>query len=225
MMIYSPYKVRSTLYCIKFNKSNHIINTVAGFVPVAAGVGGEGEILLGDGGRKLVLVLVDGMRDDTARERLGFIEGLVDQGRGLRAHAQSVLPSLSRPCYEAICTGTQPVENGVTSNDTVRLSTQTSIFDVLLARLLPGWLREGYDVVVTADHGMDEFGLHGGPDDGVRRVPLYLFSSLLAKGGAEIGQTIAQTSLAALFCRLLGVSPADTMQPLPVDIERDWFSR
>ncbi len=280
---------------------------------------------MGQGGRRLIVVLVDGMRDDTARERLGFVEGLVSQGGGLRARVQGILPSLSRPCYEAICTGTQPIKNGVVSNDTVRQSTQTSIFDVfhdhrltsavvgyhwlselycrapfdyvldrectdpdgrishgrfyfedsypdshvfaeaealriryrpdfllihpmgvddaghhfgagskqyagqvlridmLLARLLPGWLQEGCDVVVTADHGMDEFGLHGGSDDGVRRVPLYLFSALLKKGGLDAGRVLEQTSLAALFCRLLGVPPAITMESMPSDIEQDWF--
>ena len=288
---------------------------------------GEEGIPLSEGGRKLIVVLVDGMRDDTARERLGFVEGLVNQGRGLRARAQSILPSLSRPCYEAICTGTQPVVNGVVSNDTVRLSTQTSIFDVLrnhglvsavagyhwlselycrapfdyvfdrertepdgripfgrfyfedsypdahvfadaealrvrnrpdlllihpmgvddaghhfgaaskqyasqvlridmiLARLLPGWLNEGCDVIVTADHGMDEFGLHGGPDDGVRTVPLYFFSTLLAKVGIYTEHTLTQTAMAALFCRILGLPPAETMEPLPADVEHDWFSK
>lgn len=279
-----------------------------------------------DSGRKLIVVLVDGLRDDTARMRMGFMEGLIEQGQGLRARVQSVLPSLSRPCYEAICTGTQPTVNGIWSNDTVRLSTQTSIFDVLhrqrqtagivgyhwlselychspfdhardrernepgdriahgrfyfedsypdshvfaeaeglrnrhqpdfllvhtmgvddaghrfgassmqyagqvarvdmlLARLTPVWLAHGINVIVTADHGMGEIGFHGGPAPEERLAPLYLISSLLGKNGIDDEHILPQTSMAALFCRMLEVEPASSMGSIPADIESHWFS-
>ncbi len=276
--------------------------------------------------RKVILVIIDGLRDDAARRALGFVEGMIEQGQGLRTKVKSVLPSLSRPCYESICTGMSPLQHGVVGNDIVRISEEQSIFDVvrahdlvsaasayywfselycaapfdpvrhrerndgegriasgrfyyedsypdshvfseaeslrqtiqpdfllihpmgvddaghqfgssskqyngqamridhLLARLLPEWIRSGYDVLVTADHGMDEFGFHGGTDFGVRDVPLYVFSPLLKIAGLDEEHLFPQTSIAALCCRLLRLSPATSMAPLPKYVLTNWFS-
>lgn len=84
-----------------------------------------------DAGHKVIFVLVDGMRDDAARRHLGYLEGLVEQGAGLRTRVQGILPSMSRPCYEAILTGTPPLENGTVGNDTVRLSKMEHLFQRL----------------------------------------------------------------------------------------------
>jgi predicted AlkP superfamily pyrophosphatase or phosphodiesterase len=89
----------------------------------------EGDAMSGHAGeRRLIYVLVDGMRDDTAALRMGYLEGLVENGQALRARICSVLPSNSRPCYEAIATGTHPGENGIVANHIVRLSNKESIF-------------------------------------------------------------------------------------------------
>lgn len=84
-------------------------------------------------GRKVIFVVVDGMRDDTAALHLGYLEGLVEQKAGLRARVQSVLPSMSRPCYEAILTGTQPVQNGIVGNDIVRETKMGHVFQQVRA--------------------------------------------------------------------------------------------
>ncbi len=81
--------------------------------------------------RKVILIIVDALRDDAAEKNLGFIEGLVEREQAARFHARCVLPSTSRPCYEAIMTGTYPHENGITCNDIVRRSTMRSLFDVV----------------------------------------------------------------------------------------------
>lgn len=273
---------------------------------------------------RLVLVIVDGMGDRIARDRLGFVESRVENQSALRLTVQSVLPSMSRVCYEAIFTGTEPSENGILANEVVRRSTEFSLFDVLranhrtsvvcgyhwiselyqeapfdpvrdrdlrdsdhgitwgrfyfeddypdshlfaeaealrrtqrpnllvihpmnvdlaghrhgsdskeyarsvvkvdtiLAMLLPVWLADGYQVMITADHGMDSMGFHGGTLSEHREVPLYIFSPSLNKFGSE-DVPIPQTTLAYLACLLLGVDPAPRMKQFPQDIFQKWF--
>lgn len=81
----------------------------------------------------------------------------------------------------------------------------------LIAQALPGWLRDGYDVVVTADHGMDHFGIHVGTDHPQRDVPLYIFSNQVEKGRFE-EKYISQLNVAPMLCRLLGIPAAKAMK-------------
>jgi predicted AlkP superfamily pyrophosphatase or phosphodiesterase len=77
---------------------------------------------------KVVLVVSDGLRDDTARERMGYLEHLVDAGQATRYTAVGELPSLSRPMYETIQTGVPVSVHGVTSNQVVRRSIVPNVF-------------------------------------------------------------------------------------------------
>ena len=79
-----------------------------------------------------------------------------------------------------------------------------------LAILLPAWLETGWQVVVTADHGMSRLGLHGGTDPDQRDVPLYLFGTRAVPGRFE-DRYISQLNTAPLLCRLLGLPPAPGM--------------
>ena len=45
----------------------------------------------------------------------------------------------------------------------------------VIASVLPTWLSQGYNVVITADHGMNHYGIHGGTESAQRDVPLYIF--------------------------------------------------
>ena len=72
------------------------------------------------------------------------------------------------------------------------------------------WVEDGYDVIVTADHAMDELGIHGGNADIQRDVPLYIISDKVKKGDFT-GQTISNLEIAPLVCRLLGIAPAPGM--------------
>lgn len=276
-------------------------------------------------GHKVIFVVVDGMRDDTAGRHFGYLEGLVEQNAGLRAQVQSILPSMSRPCYEAILTGSHPLKNGIVGNDTVRLSKMDHLFNrvrlankvsglvayywmselfrsapfnliedieqndqadsfhfgrfyfedsfpdthvfaqaeklrleqspdlllihpmgvddaghkhgsdskeyqvtvakmgMILARLLPGWLEDGYCVIVTADHGMNPIGFHGGTDAGERIVPFYAFGQCLGATGVQ-DEVIEQTTLAHLICRLMEVDPASSMEVFPQELYSKWFA-
>ena len=81
----------------------------------------------------------------------------------------------------------------------------------LAGQLLPAWLEEGWQVVITADHGMNAMGLHGGPPPDQRVVPLYLFSPQVVPGRFE-EREISQLNTAPLLCRLLEVEPAPGMR-------------
>jgi predicted AlkP superfamily pyrophosphatase or phosphodiesterase len=77
---------------------------------------------------KVITVVVDGMRYDKGCETLGFIQHLVETNQAALYKVKSELPSLSRPLYEVILTGTPASMNGITSNLAVRLSSQKSMF-------------------------------------------------------------------------------------------------
>ncbi|MFC0216593.1 alkaline phosphatase family protein [Paenibacillus chartarius] len=77
---------------------------------------------------KVIMVVLDGLRYDTARTQMGYMNHMVEAGKAACCRVWSELPSLSRPLYEVLLTGTPSSVNGITSNQTVRLSTQTSVF-------------------------------------------------------------------------------------------------
>ena len=74
--------------------------------------------------------------------------------------------------------------------------------DGLLARRLPLWLRHGYSVLLTSDHGMDEDHGHNDNIEATRCVPLWLL------GSAWKNQTVPsqQTEIADLVLRALGLA-------------------
>lgn len=263
---------------------------------------------------KLIVVMVDGLRDDAARENLGYLERLVDAKKAARGQVQSELPSLSRPLYEVLLTGTLSFDNGITSNHSVRLSKEESLFhltkkaglinatasyywvselynrapfnylmdreqanrdkpiqfgkfyfedhypdshllldgevlrkrvnpdflyihsmnvddaghqfgsdskeyrgnvlktDQYLSELIPGWLEQDYQVVITSDHGMSEWGLHGGTTAGERMVPCYVISTKVK--AERYSSVIPQLQMAPFFCHLLGIPKGEKMQEL-----------
>lgn len=79
---------------------------------------------------KLIVVVLDGLRYDSARKHLGYMEHLVEQGEVAYYQIQSQLPSLSRPLYEVLLTGTPAASNGITANHIVRLSQEQSVFHI-----------------------------------------------------------------------------------------------
>lgn len=91
----------------------------------------------------------------------------------------------------------------------------------LMAELIPKWLKANYQVVVTADHGMNEKGLHGGNTELQRCVPLYIFSQDVKKGNF-CKETISQLAIAPLLCELLGIEKSLKMKSLK-DLGVDLF--
>jgi predicted AlkP superfamily pyrophosphatase or phosphodiesterase len=86
---------------------------------------------------------------------------------------------------------------------------QTWRIDNALARTLPLWLQLGYEVVVTADHGMNGDGHHGGTDPIEREVPFYYFGS--GQGPSE-NEILDQLSVAPTTLSRIGLAPSPRMK-------------
>ncbi|SEL07946.1 Type I phosphodiesterase / nucleotide pyrophosphatase [Carnobacterium iners] len=85
--------------------------------------------------------------------------------------------------------------------------------DALLANYLMDWLKKGYQVVVTADHGMNEYCTHNGVTEEERQVPLYIFSDKVTVGDCR-ETLVPQLQLAPLLCYLLAIEKSAAMQDL-----------
>ncbi|MEO9336801.1 alkaline phosphatase family protein [Mesorhizobium sp. SB112] len=81
--------------------------------------------------------------------------------------------------------------------------------DAQLAAFLPKWLADGYEVIVTADHGQTDRGHHGGHDDEMQDFALYYFG----KGkGPKTDTLLDQLQLAPSILTRLGVKIPATMK-------------
>jgi len=260
---------------------------------------------------KVIVVVVDGMRYDKAYDALGYLQHLVEIKQAALYKVKSELPSLSRPLYEVLLTGTPASTNGITTNQTVRLSKQKSLFHLtkehglrnaaaayywvselynrapfdfvedrfqmdetkpiqygifyweddypdshlmvdaeylrrkympdflyihpmgvdlkgeqfgaeskeyreqilkvgsLLAQTVPIWRQEGYQILITSDHGMSETGNHGGTTSCERDVPLFVISEKIEAGVYD--EVIPQLAFAPIVCQLLGIEPSEEM--------------
>ena len=78
--------------------------------------------------KKVILIVIDGLNYQVAKECMGFLAALGQSGQGHLYKMQCELPSLSRPLYETILTGKTPLESGIVDNNSIRLSTEASIF-------------------------------------------------------------------------------------------------
>jgi len=79
---------------------------------------------------KVILVVIDGLRNDTAAEQMGYLEHLVEHRAADRFVITAEMPAMSRPLYETIQTGTPPYIHGVTNNNIVRRSTMPNVFEI-----------------------------------------------------------------------------------------------
>jgi predicted AlkP superfamily pyrophosphatase or phosphodiesterase len=264
---------------------------------------------------KVIFLLLDGLRFDVAQVAMGYLGHLVEVGQASAYSVQAQLPSVSRPVYEVLMTGTPCSVNGITSNNTVRLSTQTSLFhlatrhqlttaaaayyffselynrapfnrlkdreqhdpahpiqhgkfywddsypdshlfadaealrqahnpdfmvvhpggmdhaghcfggesreyrnqaialDDLLAQFLPLWLPD-HHILITADHGMNADGNHGGTSVAERQVPLFCLSPQFQPG--LYNEPLSQLAIAPLVCQLLNLPLPEKMRLFPI---------
>jgi predicted AlkP superfamily pyrophosphatase or phosphodiesterase len=79
---------------------------------------------------KVILILSDALRYDTALEGMGYLGHLVENKLASLYKVIGELPSVSRPMYETIHTGLPVHEHGIVSNFVVRRSTQPNIFQL-----------------------------------------------------------------------------------------------
>jgi bisphosphoglycerate-independent phosphoglycerate mutase (AlkP superfamily) len=84
--------------------------------------------------------------------------------------------------------------------------------DEMLAPFIPKWRDAGYEVIVTADHGQDERGHHGGRSALQQESALYYFGDA---DGPPKDTVIDQLQLAPTILNRLGAPVADTMKAKP----------
>ncbi|MEP2530180.1 alkaline phosphatase family protein [Shimia sp.] len=86
------------------------------------------------------------------------------------------------------------------------------VMDEMLAPFIPRWRAEGYEVIVTADHGQDARGHHGGRDALQQDFALYYFGE---GAGPSEDTALRQVQLAPTILRRLGVDIPATMTAAP----------
>lgn len=82
-------------------------------------------------GNKLVVLLADGLRADTARDYMGYLQALHEAGRAQWRGLQCELPSLSRPLYATVINGRAPLQHGIVGNVQAGVSAGETVFDDL----------------------------------------------------------------------------------------------
>ena len=97
-------------------------------------------------------------------------------------------------------------------HDNVTMDHACAALDAMLAAFLPGWLKAGYEVIVTADHGQTDRGHHGGHEDLQQDSALYYFGP--AEGPSD-DTLIDQLQLAPTVLSRLGIAIPDTMKAKP----------
>jgi predicted AlkP superfamily pyrophosphatase or phosphodiesterase len=80
--------------------------------------------------KKVMMIVLDGLRYDVALSSMGYLNHLVEVSKAACYKVKSELPSLSRPLYEVLLTGTPSSVNGITANHIVRLSNRKSVFHI-----------------------------------------------------------------------------------------------
>lgn len=74
--------------------------------------------------------------------------------------------------------------------------------DALLSLYIPKWLEEGYQIIITSDHGMNNDHTHGGTPDEEREVPFFAIGNAFDESSTA---NIRQLEICGLICDLLGI--------------------
>lgn len=79
---------------------------------------------------KVIFIIIDGLSYNVGSDRMGYLMHLVEQNKASFYKVKSELPTLSRPLYEVLLTGTTCLENKITSNEVFRRSFEKSVFEL-----------------------------------------------------------------------------------------------
>jgi predicted AlkP superfamily pyrophosphatase or phosphodiesterase len=74
--------------------------------------------------------------------------------------------------------------------------------DSELSKYLPRWIDEGYQIIITADHGMNDDKSHGGTLSKERDIPFFVIGNRFSH---EQSCTPKQTEICGVICELLGI--------------------
>lgn len=91
--------------------------------------------------------------------------------------------------------------------------TNATKVDTLIAEFAPVWEQLGYRIMVTADHGMNADGYHGGSRDDVRHIAFYDLGS--SAPGIAV-EDAPQTTVAPTVLTAMGVGVPATMEAPPL---------
>lgn len=80
--------------------------------------------------KKTIFVLLDACQYEAGTRNLGYLEHLIDYKKGAKYKVKGELPSLSRPMYAALLTGTPVFSHGITTNDTLRTLDCDNVFSL-----------------------------------------------------------------------------------------------
>lgn len=81
-------------------------------------------------GNKVIMILVDALNYKIGSSAMGIMKHLTDSNLAIGYRIKTELPTLSRPLYETILTGTPCSVNGIFNNQIVRRSHEKSVFDL-----------------------------------------------------------------------------------------------
>lgn len=94
-------------------------------------------------------------------------------------------------------------------SDSMQYRNQARLTDQILSEFLPEWIDAGYQILITADHGMNADHAHGGRQNCERMVPLFVIGEQFSH---QPNLNIQQTQLCGTVATLLGI----TGHPKPV---------
>jgi predicted AlkP superfamily pyrophosphatase or phosphodiesterase len=97
-------------------------------------------------------------------------------------------------------------------HDCAEMDHAVYLMDAQLAAFLPRWRANGYEVIVTADHGQGLRGHHGGHEDIQQDFGLYYFGPAKRPDGDTL---LDQLQLAPTLLSRLGVPVPETMKAKP----------
>lgn len=90
--------------------------------------------------------------------------------------------------------------------------------DAMMAPMIEEWRSNGYQIIVTSDHGMNYDKAHGGTTGEVREVPFYYIQSEKNQKG-DTKEVHSQLQIAPTICKLLGIPIAETMKSPPIFVK------
>lgn len=77
---------------------------------------------------KVILIIIDGLEYSVAKDCMGYLNAMTRAKKGRLYKLKSELPSISRPLYECILTGVEPVKSSIVNNNINSMSKEKSIF-------------------------------------------------------------------------------------------------
>ena len=87
--------------------------------------------------------------------------------------------------------------------------------DAILAPLLMEWKEQGYTILVTGDHGINNDGGHGGTTLEQREVPLFVIPPD-AQGKGNTNETVSHMQIAPTVLKLMGIPIPPSMKMTPL---------